>query len=110
MRLIKGSISFSVVVLLGALSCGDDDTEVLPRSRYDAVPVTNKVSIANLTAPVDVVRDEFGMVHVHARTIEDAMRAEAYQVARDRTVQLELIRRSATGRMAELFGDDAPGL
>ncbi len=110
MRFIQSTVALSVIGLLGVLSCGDDDPAAGPSSRYDAVPISNKVSIANLTAPVDVVRDEYGMVHVHARTIEDALRVEAYQVARDRTVQLELIRRSATGRMAELFGDDAPGL
>lgn len=100
------------LVVLAALSCGDDSSSSsspAPR-RYEAVPQTGKVEIAGLSGPVDVVRDEYGMVHIHAKTLEDALRVEGYQCARDRTVQLELIRRSATGRMAELLGDDAPSL
>lgn len=101
------------LVVLAVLSCGDDSSSSSsspgPR-RYEAVPETGKVEITSLSAPVDVVRDKYGMVHIHAKTLEDALRVEGYQCARDRTVQLELIRRSATGRMAELLGDDAPDL
>jgi penicillin G amidase len=100
------------IVVLAALSCGDDSSSSsspLPR-RYESVPETGTKEITGLSGPVDVVRDTYGMVHIHAKTLEDALRVEGYQCARDRTVQLELIRRSATGRMAELLGDDAPGL
>jgi penicillin amidase len=74
----------------------------------DGVPVTGRVVVANLTGPVDVVRDKHGMVHIYARTMKDAFRVQGYQVARDRTAQLELIRRSATGRLAEVLGDLSP--
>lgn len=101
----------SIALVPAVLSCGDDfDAAAGSSGRYDAVPVSSRVSIAGLSAPVDVVRDKYGMIHIHARTLEDALRVEGYQVARDRTVQLELIRRTATGRMAELLGDDAPSL
>ena len=66
--------------------------------------------MAGLTAPVDVVRDKYGMVHIRASSFVDAMRVQGYQCARDRTAQLELIRRTATGRLAEILGDAAPTL
>lgn len=49
------------------------------------------------------VRDEFGIPHIYGDT--DAEMAEEYgfQVARDRLMQLELIRRSALGTLAELL-------
>ncbi len=101
----------SIALVPVLFSCGDDFGSASASSgRYDAVPVTSRVSIAGLSAPVDVVRDKYGMIHIQGQTLEDALRVEGYQVARDRTVQLELIRRTATGRMAELLGDDAPGL
>jgi penicillin amidase len=73
-------------------------------------PAATGVTIANLSAPVNVVRDTHGMVHIYASTIADAMRVEGYQMARDRTAQLELIRRQSEGRTAELLGDSDPSL
>ena len=70
---------------------------------------TEEVNLDNLSGPVDVVRDTFGVVHVYATTPEDALRVEGYQVGRDRTVQLELVRRFSEGRIAEMFGDASPG-
>ena len=78
--------------------------------RYDAVPVTSNKTVTGLEGPVDVVRDKYGMVHIHATSFVDAVRVQGYQVARDRTAQLELIRRTATGRLAEILGDAAPTL
>jgi len=71
----------------------------------DDVAVTSTIAIANLSGPVDVVRDKDGMVHIYATNAADMVRVQGYQVARDRAVQLELIRRFATGRTAELLGD-----
>ncbi|WP_394839815.1 penicillin acylase family protein [Pendulispora rubella] len=69
-----------------------------------------RTQIERLEGPVDVVRDAHGMVHIYATTSADAMRVEGYQLARDRTAQLELIRRIAEGRMAELLGGLSPDL
>jgi penicillin amidase len=68
-------------------------------------PVTGTVNVAGLSGPVDVLRDKYGAVHIYAANAADAFRVQGYQVARDRTVQLELLRRSATGRLAEALGN-----
>ncbi len=82
-----------------------------PPGPFGAAPkVTRTVHIEHLSGPVDVVRDKHGMVHIYATNENDAMRVQAYQMARDRTAQLELVRRNATGRLAEAFGDLSPGL
>ncbi len=73
------------------------------------LPVDERVAIAGLTAPVDVVRDMWGRPHIYAATVTDAVRVEGYLVARDRTLQIELLRRVAEGRMAELVGQLDPG-
>lgn len=84
---------------------------VVPRPLGDdSVPITDNVQVKNLSGPVDAVRDEFGMIHIYATSITDAMRVMGYQVGRDRHVQVELIRRNAEGRMAEAFGDLSPSL
>ena len=72
--------------------------------------VSQTLHIARLNGAVDVVRDKNGMVHIYATDGADAMRVQAYQMARDRTAQLELLRRRATGRLAEAFGNLSPDL
>jgi penicillin amidase len=77
---------------------------------FSAVPTTRSVTLQNLQGKVDVVRDQYGTPHIYATSPTDALRVEGYQVARDRTAQLELIRRTAEGKTAEIFGDTAPSL
>jgi penicillin amidase len=95
-----------------AASCN----ETVPPGAGDGRPlgtevvVTDELELDNLQGPVDVVRDSFGVVHIFATSPEDALRVQAYQVGRDRHAQVELIRRTAEGRMAEVFGDVSPDL
>jgi penicillin amidase len=72
------------------------------------LPADERIVIEHLAAPVDVVRDEHGRPHIYASSIEDAMRVEGYLVARDRALQLELLRRSSEGRMAEILAASSP--
>lgn len=69
----------------------------------ERVPITDTEALAGLSAPVNAVRDKFGWMHIYARTTEDAVRTEGFLMARDRGFQLEMARRLATGRLAELF-------
>jgi penicillin amidase len=57
-----------------------------------------------LAAPVDVIRDRHAFVHVYARSLDDALRAQGYVHAQDRLFQMELVRRLGRGRLAELAG------
>ena len=54
---------------------------------------------------VELIRDGLGITHVHAKTERDAFYGAGYAMARDRLFQMELIRRQALGRSAELFGE-----
>ncbi|HEX6041035.1 penicillin acylase family protein [Longimicrobium sp.] len=63
-------------------------------------------SIAGLQAPVEVWRDSLGVPHVWARNEDDLFRAMGYVHAQDRLFQMELFRRVADGRMAEILGEN----
>lgn len=56
---------------------------------------------------VKIYRDEFGVPHIFARTNRGLFEAYGYTVAQDRLWQLELNRRAARGRLAEIFGPPA---
>src|SRR5579863_5416723 len=63
-----------------------------------------KVTIAGLNQPVEILKDRWGISHIYAKNEADLFFAQGYNVARDRLFQLELWRRQATGTVAEILG------
>jgi penicillin amidase len=63
--------------------------------------------IQSLGADVRVVYDERSVPHIFAASVDDAIRALGFVVARDRLFQMELATRAAAGRLTELAGDRA---
>jgi penicillin amidase len=59
---------------------------------------------AGLHQPVEIVRDRWGVPHIFAGDDEDAAFALGYCHAQDRLFQMELSRRAAQGRLAEMLG------
>ncbi len=62
--------------------------------------------LSNLSEPVDVYYDTFGIPHIYGKNKEDAFRALGYVHAQDRLWQMELIRRIGRGGLSEVFGAD----
>ena len=60
-------------------------------------------------AEVEVLIDGRGIPHLYAATDYDLMYAAGYQVATDRLFQMDLLRRRALGRQAEVLGPDKLG-
>src|SRR5690606_23896019 len=50
--------------------------------------------------------DEWGVPHIYAQHEEDAYYAFGYVHAQDRLFQMEMLRRAASGRLAEVLGPD----
>ncbi|MBK7864604.1 MAG: penicillin acylase family protein [Archangiaceae bacterium] len=64
----------------------------------------SEIEGAAVNARTEVVTDEHGWPHVSATSLRDLGFAQGYAMARDRMAQLELFRRTANGRLAEVFG------
>lgn len=64
-------------------------------------------TLSGLHGPVEVVADAHGVPHVYARDTDDAWFAAGALHARDRLWQMELYRRAASGRLAEVLGERA---
>ncbi len=58
-----------------------------------------------LVEPVDVIIDDRGAPHMYAQSDLDLFFAMGHQQATDRLFQMEVNRRSALGRLAELLGE-----
>ncbi|PIC95559.1 penicillin acylase family protein [Sporosarcina sp. P26b] len=56
---------------------------------------------------VVVTRDKNGVPHINAASDEDLYRTQGYVQAQDRLFQMDLARRQASGRLAEVIGDKA---
>jgi penicillin amidase len=66
--------------------------------------LTGSISVAGLSAPVDIVRDGDAVTHVFASTKLDALYGLGYAHAQDRLWQMEFQRRVGHGLLSEIFG------
>ena len=67
--------------------------------------VEGRVSLRGLSAPVEVVRDERGVVRVRAASLRDLFFAQGYVHAQERLWQMEFQRRVGQGRLSEVLGE-----
>ena len=66
-----------------------------------------EVRLTGIAAPVQVVRDTHGVAHIFSGSDTDAFFALGYTHASERFFQMDTFRRSAQGRLSELFGEVA---
>lgn len=67
--------------------------------------MTDHYMVTGLSAPVEVLIDEYGVPHVYAESESDLFLAQGFNAARDRLFQLDLWRRRGLGQLSEVFGD-----
>ncbi|WP_097929263.1 penicillin acylase family protein [Monaibacterium marinum] len=65
----------------------------------------NRVEVAGLTSRVEIVRDRNAVPHIFGETNEDVYFGLGYAHAQDRLWQMTMLRRTAQGRLSELFGE-----
>ena len=100
---ILPKILFSVLFLLtgvltsGFVSSPDKTGKYCPQ--YEGT-----ITIPGLKDSVMIYRDERGIPHIYATCEHDLYLATGYVTAQERLWQMDLVRRSTSGRLAELFG------
>ncbi|MEW6734302.1 MAG: penicillin acylase family protein, partial [Acidobacteriota bacterium] len=75
-----------------SVSAATNSTEITP------------VQLPDLLAKVDVIEDQFGIPHIFAKRMEDAVFMQGFLHARDRFFQMDVTRRTIEGTSAELLG------
>jgi penicillin amidase len=72
---------------------------------YRPLPqVDGAVSLPGLQQAVTVDRDQWGVPHIRAASLEDVVEAQGYVMAQDRLWQMDLLRRVARGQLSEILG------
>lgn len=66
---------------------------------------SGEVKLAGLAGPVEVLRDAHAIPHIQAQSWDDAWFALGFVHAQDRLWQMEMNRRIAAGRVAEVVGE-----
>jgi penicillin amidase len=75
-----------------------------PAEPMRAPAVDGVVEVDGLSAPVRIVRDRSGVPHVFAAARDDVFFGQGFVQAQERLFQLDVWRRSAQGRLAEVLG------
>jgi penicillin G amidase len=61
--------------------------------------------VSGISAPVEIVRDTYDVPHLFAQTDRDVYFSLGFAHAQDRLWQMTMLRRTAQGRLSELFGE-----
>lgn len=95
--------SLGIIVFVTSLGLGGAYAHLRP-----SLPeVDGELAVPGLQAPVEVIRDRWGVPHIYAQGERDLFFAQGYVHAQDRLWQMELGRRAARGTLAEVFGESA---
>ena len=65
------------------------------------------LSMEGLHEPVEIITDRYGVPHIYAQNEDDLFFAQGYTHAQERLWQMELNRRIGSGRLSEIFGQQA---
>jgi len=98
--IVAGIVLF---VVLGAISTTFGLLLLRPLPTTDA-----DLRLLGLHERVEVLRDGYGVPHVFADDLHDVFFTQGYVTAQDRLWQMDIYRRAAEGRLAEVLGE--PGL
>lgn len=80
---------------------------VLLRFHRPLPTVDGEIAIDGASAPIEILRDRYGIPHIRAANRHDAIFALGFVHAQDRLWQMEIQRRAAAGRLSEALGPQA---
>ena len=91
----------SHLLLVTALAVGCGETQFGP---FQSLPVDTRFDVQDNDGIIHIARDRYGVTHIYATTVGDLGFAQGYMMAHDRLAQMDVLRRFAEGRLAEIFG------
>ena len=100
----KLAMTLVAAVALGLVATGGFTLWAYHQLQASAPVLEGTVVLSGLTAPVVVERDELGVPTIRARARIDVARVTGFLHAQERFFQMDLLRRSAAGELAALFG------
>jgi penicillin G amidase len=93
------------LVLLALLVVGGATAWLYRRTRAAFPELDGNLQFPGLQSRVEVLRDEHGVPHLRAQSLEDLAFAQGFVTAQDRLFQMDLSRRLAMGQLSEILGE-----
>ncbi|RPI66392.1 MAG: penicillin acylase family protein, partial [Ignavibacteriae bacterium] len=97
---LQGTVGIAVTILVLVISFAYFAVGLATRSHPDPYTMTS----AGVSDSTRIYRNSFGIPHIVAPTVNDALFAQGYVHAQDRLWQLDVWRRIGQGRLAEVLG------
>src|SRR5688572_23617411 len=97
----------AAALILGLIPQSQPSGELDALAKAALSQIDGSHQVSGLRAPVEVVRDTWGVPHIYAQSTDDLFFAQGYVMAQDRLWQMEMWRRTAEGRLAEVLGAGA---
>ena len=97
----------AVLVLLAAVAAGAGLLWLRHAMTAQLPQIDGERRSIAVTGPVTVERDHQGVPHLSAASLDDLIAAQGYVAAQDRLWQMDILRRAASGELAEIFGSKA---
>ncbi|MFZ4671773.1 MAG: penicillin acylase family protein [Flavobacterium sp.] len=101
MKLLK-KILLSLLLVLAIITIA-----IIGYLQYTKPQYEGSATLKGINQQTTVYFDNYGVPHIYANNQKDAMTTLGYVHAQDRLWQMELMRRIAPGRLAEIFGTPA---
>src|SRR6266542_3252103 len=81
----------------GGQRVSDWASDIKERAKRSLPPVEGQLKVPGLSAPVEVIRDRWGVPHIYAENLHDVLFAQGFVVASERLFQLDFMLRLANG-------------
>lgn len=102
---LRAIVLFGFTAMLASQESRDDTHRAL--ARRSLAQISGTIDAAGFRAPVDVIRDRWGIPHIYAQNADDLFMAQGFVIAQDRLWQMDMWRRQREGRLAEILGPQA---
>jgi penicillin G amidase len=102
-RIVTRTLVILILAVIGAVTVA---AFWLYRRTREALPeLDGTMQVPGLRASVQIRRDEHGVPHLSAQSLEDLLYTQGYVTAQDRLFQMDLSRRLAMGQLSEILGE-----
>lgn len=95
-----------ILVVTGACECAAQESNFDELAEESLSQIEGTITVSGLRAPVEVLRDEWGIPHIYAQNTHDLFFAQGYVQAQDRLWQMDMWRRINEGMLAEILGPE----
>ena len=106
-RVVVSAAAIAIAAAVAAPTQSPNADRLTTLARESLAQIDGELALPGLRAPVEVIRDRWGVPHIYAQNVDDLFMAQGYVAAQDRLWQMEMWRRQREGRLAEILGAQA---